>query len=139
MPVQAFQSILAHADDSSRAAIDVPEDFIRAWLHFLMGLVYSNHDEHTSFEHLTVADSLMRTGMRTVMDSLSEQALLQKSAVLPLEVVSLASLTLLQDLTSKYPNISETYSEFLKALVRPTNLYPEVRLSNWLRRKTTSR
>ena len=117
LPVQAFENMLSYADEIDRSGIKVPDAFLRGWLHLLMGLIYCCQEEQGSWDHFAVLESLMRSCMRKVMDSGSEHSLLDRSVVLPLELVSLASLNLLRDVTGKYWDISDTYSEFLKALV----------------------
>jgi hypothetical protein len=128
--VQAFRSILLHAQASDRAMIIIPEEFAQAWLHFLMSIIHSPHNEPASTEQLEVAGTLMMTGMRMIIESLSQKSLLEKSVVLPLEIVSLISLTLLKDVTGKYTNISVAYSEYLKALVRRTPPHRTERVTN---------
>jgi len=117
VPVQAFVALIENADEEERGNLQLPPEMVRAWLHLVMGLIYSIRDEQECWEQFVVLDSLIRRSIRTTVNSLSQQPLLDKSAVLPLEVVSLMSLNLLHDVTGKYWNISDTYSEFLKALV----------------------
>jgi hypothetical protein len=118
--MQAFKDIVNYANESQRKTIRLPAEIVRGWLHLIMAVVYSNHDEQACLQHLTVMETLMRTCMRAAIDSVSHQPLLDKAAILPLEVVCLISLNLLQDKTGKHSNISETYSEFLKALASQT-------------------
>lgn len=113
----AFKSILSHAEPTDRLHIDVPLDLIRAWLHLVMGLIYASHDTHMWEDHLEVTDSLVKSGMKHVMERLSHLKLLERSSVLPLEVVSLISYGLLSNTSGKYAGISDTYSEYLRALV----------------------
>ncbi|EFQ35288.1 uncharacterized protein GLRG_10432 [Colletotrichum graminicola M1.001] len=116
LPVIAFKSIFSHAGPTDRLEIDVPLDLIRAWLHLVMGLIYASHDSNMWEDHLDVADSLVKSGMKHIMERLSNFNLLERSSVLPLEVVSLISYSLLADTPGKYAGITDTYSEYLRAL-----------------------
>ncbi|KAF9879715.1 hypothetical protein CkaCkLH20_02526 [Colletotrichum karsti] len=116
LPVMAFKSILSHAEPSDRLEIDVPLDLIRAWLHLVMGLIYASHETHLWKDHLDVADTLVKSGMKHIMERLSNLNLLERSSVLPLEVVSLIGYGLLSNTSGKYAGISDTYSEYLRAL-----------------------
>ncbi|KAK1985651.1 hypothetical protein LZ30DRAFT_583814 [Colletotrichum cereale] len=116
LPVIAFKSILSHAEPTDRLEIDVPLDLIRAWLHLVMGLIYASHETHMWEDHLDVADSLVKSGMKHIMERLSNFNLLERSSVLPLEVVSLISCGLLANTPGKYAGIADTYSEYLRAL-----------------------
>ncbi|GKT54745.1 Mg2+ transporter [Colletotrichum tofieldiae] len=116
LPVIAFKSILSCAEPTDRLEIDVPLDLIRAWLHLVMGLIYASHETHMWEDHLDVADSLVKSGMKHIMERLSNLNLLERSSVLPLEVVSLISYGLLANTPGKYVGITDTYSEYLRAL-----------------------
>ncbi|KAL3306236.1 mg2+ transporter [Colletotrichum asianum] len=116
LPVMAFKSILSHAEPTDRLEIDVPIDLIRAWLHLVMGLIYASLETHMWEDHLDVADSLVKSGMKHIMERLSNLRLLDRSSVLPLEVVSLIGYGLLSNTSEKYAGISDTYSEYLRAL-----------------------
>ncbi|OHW93088.1 Mg2+ transporter [Colletotrichum incanum] len=116
LPVIAFKSILSCAEPTDRLEIDVPLDLIRAWLHLVMGLIYASHETHMWEDHLDVADSLVKSGMKHIMERLSNLNLLERSSVLPLEVVSLISYDLLANTPGKYVGITDTYSEYLRAL-----------------------
>ncbi|KAK1723977.1 uncharacterized protein BDZ83DRAFT_579540 [Colletotrichum acutatum] len=116
LPVIAFKSILSHAEPTDRVDIDVPLELIRAWLHLVMGLIYASHETHMWEDHLEVADTLVKNGMKHMMERLSSLNLLERSSVLPLEVVSLISYGLLSNTSGKYAGISDTYSEYLRSL-----------------------
>ncbi|KAK1970693.1 hypothetical protein LY78DRAFT_569497 [Colletotrichum sublineola] len=116
LPVIAFKNILSHAEPTDRLEIDVPLDLIRAWLHLVMGLIYASHETNMWEDHLDVADSLVKSGMKHIMERLSNSNLLERSSVLPLEVVSLISYRLLENNSGKYAGITDTYSEYLRAL-----------------------
>ncbi|OHE98990.1 hypothetical protein CORC01_05680 [Colletotrichum orchidophilum] len=116
LPVIAFKGILSHAEPTDRLDIDVPLELIRAWLHLVMGLIYASHETHMWEDHLDVADALVKSGMKHIMERLSNLNLLDRSCVLPLEVVSLISYGLLSNTSGKYAGITDTYSEYLRAL-----------------------
>ncbi|KAK0381418.1 hypothetical protein CLIM01_01279 [Colletotrichum limetticola] len=116
LPVIAFKSILSHAEPTDRVDIDVPLELIRAWLHLVMGLIYASHETHMWEDHLEVADTLVKNGMKHMMERLSSLNLLERSSVLPLEVVSLISYGLLSNTSGKYAGITDTYSEYLRSL-----------------------
>ncbi|WQF77574.1 Putative Mg2+ transporter protein, CorA-like/Zinc transport protein ZntB [Colletotrichum destructivum] len=116
LPVIACKSILSHAEPTDRLDIDVPQDLIVAWLHLVMGLIYASHETHMWEDHLDVADRLVKGGMKQMMERLSSLSLLERSSVLPLELVSLISYRLLANTSGKYAGITDTYSEYLRAL-----------------------
>ena len=111
---------------SDRTKIQVPDDFVRAWLHLLMGLIYSTQEELLWREHIHNVDSLLLKSMKQMTEAISRdasQGLLNRAVVLPLEIVSMICLNLFKDATNNHHDISETYSQYLKALVSPM-LYP---------------
>ncbi|TDZ13014.1 hypothetical protein C8035_v000464 [Colletotrichum spinosum] len=116
LPILAFKNILSHAEPANRLEIDVPLDLIRAWLHLVMGLIYASHETQKWEDHLDVADELVKSGMKHIMERLSNLKLMDRSSVLPLEMVSLMSYGLMSNASGKYAGISDTYSEYLKAL-----------------------
>lgn len=116
-PIQSFENLFTHAKAQDRPTIKVPDDLIKAWLHLLMGLIYSTAEIDVWSMHIHNAENLIKTGMRQVVESLPRHALLDSAAVLPMDIVSMACLNLFKDMTGKFSNISETYSEYLKALV----------------------
>nr|XP_036585489.1 mg2+ transporter [Colletotrichum truncatum]KAF6795540.1 mg2+ transporter [Colletotrichum truncatum] len=116
LPIMALKGILSYAEPTDRLEIDVPVDLIRAWLHLVISLVYASHDTHMWEDHLDVADSLVKSGIKHIMENLSNLKLLERSSVLPLEIVSLISYDLLSNTSGRFAGISDTYSEYLKAL-----------------------
>ncbi|KAK1998636.1 hypothetical protein LX36DRAFT_575892 [Colletotrichum falcatum] len=116
LPVIAFKSIISHAEPTDRLEIHVPLDLIRAWLHLVMGLIYASHETNMWEDHLDVAGSLVKSGMKHIMERLSNFNLLERSSVLPLEIVSLISYDLLANTPGKYAGVTDTYSEYLRAL-----------------------
>jgi hypothetical protein len=117
-PIQSFNNLLSHAKAEDRAKVTVPDEFIKAWLHLTMGLIYSTQGIHLWREHTDNAEKLIKAGMMRVIESLSTYSLLERATVLPMEIASMTCLTLFQGITNNYASISETYSEYLNALVR---------------------
>lgn len=61
---------------------------------------------------------LIEEGMKKAVQSLNRQSLLEKSVLMPSEVIFLTSFQLLQDVTGNQSNdICETYSVYLRGLV----------------------
>jgi hypothetical protein len=121
--IQAFVSILSHAQNTELAAIPVPLQLIRAWVHLVLALVKadgesSNVGYYLGQGHLDFAIALIKEGMAEVMQALPSGDLLSNEVLLPMDVVSLLSLKLLQDSTGALPNIDKTYSEYLHAMVQ---------------------
>jgi len=86
-------------------------------MHLLMGLIYAYQPNDTWRDHLETGEVLLGQAMTHVIQRLSRSNLNDKAALLPMSLVSMFSLSLFRDMTDKYPNISDTYSEYLKALV----------------------
>ncbi|KAL1877346.1 hypothetical protein VTK73DRAFT_8719 [Phialemonium thermophilum] len=114
--VQSFKNIISYAQPFDRASITVPDSLIRAWLHLLMSLIYSTQSAFAWSEHCEVTRLLLTEGMAEVMDQISNESLINRAAVLPMEVVSLLGLVLLHDSTGAYPDLGASYSEYLDAL-----------------------
>ncbi len=117
-PIQSFEALLSHAQVEDRARIDVPDEFLKAWLHLLMCLAYSTQTMDAWADHAKITETLIKTGMGRVIESLSTRALLDRAAVLPMEIASMACLNLFNDTSNSSHGISETYLEYLQALVR---------------------
>jgi hypothetical protein len=96
---------------------------IDAWLHLLMGLIYLPKVQSESERRMKGAKLLIDKGIKAIVESLPGKPLLEKSVVLPLEIVSLMSLKLLQDVTPPGSDIIKTYSDFLEKVVSVRNLY----------------
>ncbi|RYP63142.1 hypothetical protein DL769_007053 [Monosporascus sp. CRB-8-3] len=135
--IQSFEGLLSHAQANDREKVKIPDEFLKAWLHLLMGLVHSTQRMHLWRTHTDNAENLIKTGMRLVIDDLashSSSSLLDRAALLPMELVSMACLTLFKDMTGTFRDISETYSDYLKALnsditTKPSDRYTQHRIS----------
>lgn len=121
-PIQSFKAVLAHAHQRDRARVVIPNQFVQAWLHLLMGLIHSSADGYVWRDHFEFAEGLIRSAMREVVGGLSNMNLLDRAVIGPMELVSMIGLSLFRDLTGNHINISETYSEYLQSLVRSIHL-----------------
>ncbi|KAJ4390516.1 hypothetical protein N0V85_007144 [Neurospora sp. IMI 360204] len=63
-----------------------------------------------------LADMIFSQGLNAIVKDMAKKPLLEKSVVLPQELVSLMSMKLLTDVTPGLPNISQTYSTYLSAI-----------------------
>jgi hypothetical protein len=115
--VTSFQAILSHVPIADRLKVEVPDSLVRAWLHLIMALAQSSQGFEGWSENLDVAEALIRRGMGEIMDSLPAEDLVKDIIIHPMELVLLMSWRLLQDSNGKYPNLNDTYSEYIKALV----------------------
>lgn len=82
-----------------------------------MALVCSLQDIDKSERLINDTTTLLKEGMKLVIQDLSKKPLIDRSVVLPLELVSLISLRLLQDVTPGVLDISKTYSAALEVVV----------------------
>ncbi|RDA83773.1 hypothetical protein CP532_5184 [Ophiocordyceps camponoti-leonardi (nom. inval.)] len=114
--IQAFQRIMGHADDQTRATMTLPRQFVTAWLHLLAGVVWASGAQAGWRGHLDKAKDLMEQGMRTMIQAETGRSLVDDSAVLPMEVVSLMAAELLQDRVGREADVIDTYSQFLSSL-----------------------
>lgn len=82
-----------------------------------MSFIHLPRDNYLGETILREARLLIGDGMNKMVKSSSTKTLLERSVVLPLEIVSLISLKLLQDVTRGLPDISETYSSYIESIV----------------------
>ncbi|KID77360.1 uncharacterized protein G6M90_00g098180 [Metarhizium brunneum] len=114
--VENFQNLMSYADEKERATIDLPRQFITAWLHIVSGLISAFDRGNAWLAHVSKAKVLMMDGMNRIVQGISSRNLLDDSAVLPLEVLSLFSLNLLHDQVGKAEDIMDTYAQYLTLL-----------------------
>ncbi|KND90120.1 hypothetical protein TOPH_05226 [Tolypocladium ophioglossoides CBS 100239] len=114
--IQAFQSILSYADEKELANVDLPREFVTAWLHVVSGMIATSGAVGIWLMHLSKARALMVDGMQRVIQGTSSRSLLDSAAVLPMEVMFLIAMELLQDQVGKADDIADTYSQFLNSL-----------------------
>jgi hypothetical protein len=112
-----FNETFSHARGADRIKIRVSVEFVQAWPHWLMALVCSLQDIDKSERLINDTTTLLKEGMKLVIQDLSKKPLIDRSVVLPLELVSLISLRLLQDVTPGVLDISKTYSAALEVVV----------------------
>ncbi|KAH7171172.1 hypothetical protein EDB81DRAFT_851830 [Dactylonectria macrodidyma] len=112
----AFQNIISHASAEERKAFEVPEEFVRAWLYVVMGMVYGAQDNRRWKSRMSRVKDLVDQGTKKMMHWLPDKSLLERTSMLPLEVLSLVTFGLLQDQAGKSDDICETYSQYLSSL-----------------------
>lgn len=126
--IQAFQSIMSYADEKERENVDLPREFVTAWLHVVSGMIATTEGVGIWLVHLSKARALIGDGMQRIIQGLSSQSLLDSAAVLPMEVMSLIAMQLLQDQVGKADDIADTYSQFLSSLARIARLMARMRV-----------
>ena len=109
---------MSHADAEERANVELPKEFVSAWLYLVMAMIYSTSNDGPWRNRIIRATTLISSGMQKIIKGLSDVNLLEKATVLPLEVLSLLTLGLLQDQVGTSDDICETYSQYLNSLVR---------------------
>ncbi|KAH7163280.1 hypothetical protein B0J13DRAFT_538265 [Dactylonectria estremocensis] len=112
----AFQNIISHASAEERKGFEVPEEFVTAWLYVVMGMVYGSQDNRRWKGRTSRMRDLVDQGMKKMMHWLPDKSLLERTSMLPLEVLSLVTFGLLQDQAGKSDDICETYSQYLNSL-----------------------
>ncbi|KAF4455091.1 hypothetical protein F53441_2530 [Fusarium austroafricanum] len=112
----ALQSIVTYSSKEERAEVDPPSEFSKAWLYITMAIVYASNDDPKWDHRMRRAEELIGAGSKKLVQGLGENNLLDKAAVLPLEVLSLISIGLLQDQVGKSDDICDTYSQYLNSL-----------------------
>lgn len=115
--VQAFENIFAYANEEERATIEMPSEFVTAWLHVLSGMMLASEDSGSWFINMNKAKSLISGGVQKIVQASSNKNLLDDAAVLPMDITSLIMMELLRDQVGKADDIAETYSQFLSFLV----------------------
>lgn len=109
---------MSHAAADERAHLELPRQFVTAWLHIMSALMYClKHESWRNRPHVGEAHILISEGMDTIIKSNAGRSLLESAAILPMEVLSLISAKLLMDQVGKADDISETYSQYLNSLV----------------------
>ncbi|KHN95339.1 Mg2+ transporter protein, CorA-like/Zinc transport protein ZntB [Metarhizium album ARSEF 1941] len=111
-----FQNVMSYADEKKRANINLPRQFVTAWLHIVSGLICASDGRNAWLAHMTKAKVLVMDGMNRIIQGISSRSILGDSALLPLEVLSLFSLNLLQDQVGKAEDIMDTYAQYLTLL-----------------------
>ncbi|KAI1065854.1 hypothetical protein LB507_000357 [Fusarium sp. FIESC RH6] len=112
----ALQNILAHSSKEERAEVELPTDFSKAWLYIVMAMVYSSKEDLKWNSRMKRAETLIDKGSKKLLQGLGGENLLDKAAVLPLEVLSLITMGLLRDQVGRSDDICDTYSQYLNSL-----------------------
>ncbi|KAF7542504.1 hypothetical protein G7Z17_g11507 [Cylindrodendrum hubeiense] len=112
----AFQNIMSHATEEERVGVEAPQEFVTAWLYVVMGMVYGSQDHRRWSSRTARMRELLEQGMKKLMHWLPDKSLLERTSMLPLEVLSLMTFGLLQDQVGKSDDICETYSQYLNSL-----------------------
>ncbi|EGR51556.1 uncharacterized protein TRIREDRAFT_45688, partial [Trichoderma reesei QM6a] len=113
--IPSFQDIMSFSGKEDRATMTLPQELVTAWLHIVFGLIYSTYAPDW-YSHIMKARQLMRDGMQKMIQSISNENLLDKAVMLPTEIMSLITLNLLHDDVGKYDDICDTYSLYLNLL-----------------------
>lgn len=114
-----FEARFAVAGDQREDGIEVPQKFMTAWLYVLSGLTAAASKYRTYDIHLGKACRLIDQGIEEMVLDMPAGDLLDKVAMMPLDVLPLVILELLKDQVGKSNDISETYSQYLNSLVSP--------------------
>ncbi|KAM0196791.1 hypothetical protein ACHAPI_005672 [Fusarium lateritium] len=114
--LMAFQNIVGHSSKEERAEVELPSEFLKAWLYLTMAIIYGSKGDPKWDDRIESAEDLIKKGSKKFLQGLSEKNLVGKAAVLPLEVLSLVTMGLLQDQVGKSDDICDTYSQYLNSL-----------------------
>jgi hypothetical protein len=114
---QRFRELCCNAPPADRLKLELPEELPKAWLHLVMSLVVCTKDLLLFENQMMICYELLEEGMRKVVQSFTNKSLLEYTVFMPFDLASLISCQLLQDLTRTYPDISETYRQYLRRLV----------------------
>ncbi|KAH6898806.1 hypothetical protein B0T10DRAFT_120301 [Thelonectria olida] len=109
-------NIMSHASEEEHASLEMPQEFVPAWLYAVMGVVNASRDSRHWLKNLNRMKQLVEKGMGKLMHWLPDKSLLERTSMMPLEVASLVTLNLLQDQVGKSDDICETYSQYLNSL-----------------------
>lgn len=115
--VQSFQRMLSKTTAADRAKIEVPDGLVCAWLHVIIALVQFAQSPEAWDGNLDVASSLIKNGMRDIMENLFTGDLLQKAVVQPTDLTLILSWMLLKNSVKTSVTLSDTYSQYIRALV----------------------
>ncbi|KAG5754472.1 hypothetical protein H9Q70_002923 [Fusarium xylarioides] len=93
----ALQNLVMYSSDQERAEVEMPPEFSKAWLYITMVIVYGSNDDPKWDDRMRRAEELIGAGSKKLVQGFSDNNLLEKAIVLPLEVLSLITMGLLQD------------------------------------------
>lgn len=102
--------------------INVPDIYVDAWLHLVMGLVLSADskyaEENEVFEEFKAFRLAVITGRKEILQNLAPGSLEEKQAVLSLGVISIVIRNLVNNGVPGQPDTTSIYLEYLDRLVR---------------------
>ncbi|KJZ77848.1 hypothetical protein HIM_02485 [Hirsutella minnesotensis 3608] len=116
--VQAFQRLVGYASQEERADMELPRQFVTAWLHAVSGMIATTLSvgQDNWAAYMGRSRALIEDGMQSFIQDLSDRSLVEDLAVLPMDVMSLIALDLVQDQVGKSDDIVDTYSNYLSSL-----------------------
>ncbi|KAI9171608.1 hypothetical protein HJFPF1_01094 [Paramyrothecium foliicola] len=114
--IRNFQSTFSYANKQERAKLNVPQEFLTAWLYALSATVDCAISGTDRRQHFGRSEKLITAGIQQMVNSISKTSLRDKAMMLPMEVMSLVSLKLLKDQVTKSDDVVETYTQYLNSL-----------------------
>ncbi|KAK4198538.1 hypothetical protein QBC40DRAFT_283526 [Triangularia verruculosa] len=117
--LSSFNSTFSSASPSDLNKVHTPWLLVDAWIHILLGLAIFPKNTTRSEFLMDSGLSSIRQGVDEMIQSVAnsfERPLFDRSVLLPMDLVSLMSMTLLKDITPGLPDISETYSSYLDTI-----------------------
>jgi hypothetical protein len=111
--------ILSQANTTERSEIVLPEEFPKAWLHFLMALIFCSQEQYSAGfeEQSSICSRLLTASMIQVLMNLGQKSLLKYAVFNPWQLASLVNFVLLGGVTASAPDTGGTYSDYLTYLV----------------------
>ena len=116
--IRAFQSVFAFAGPEDRIKMELPHEFVTAWLHCVTSLILAGSWNWSWRQHSIDVERLLEAGMDRMIQALPNKDIINRVSMLPMEVLTLGLSGLLKDQVGKNDDILNTYSEYLNALVR---------------------
>ncbi|EFX05398.1 Mg2+ transporter [Grosmannia clavigera kw1407] len=94
----------------------VPNELVDAWIDLLMFLVLLPAYTGKCSQLLEHCNTLLSSGMAAAVLKLSDQPLLARVVVQPMDLLALLSMPIMQDVTGGLPDICECYSAALESM-----------------------
>lgn len=105
---------MKHASKAQRVALKPNQELIAAWLHVLSALA----GPASWFGHVEQAEALITEGLEKMIRQTSDVDLKDRVAMMPAELCALAAIRVLGNQTGGSDDVVETYSQYLRSLVR---------------------
>ncbi|KAK4171864.1 hypothetical protein QBC36DRAFT_364939 [Triangularia setosa] len=115
----SFNETFSSASPTDLNKVHTPWLLVDAWIHILLGLALFPKSKTRSEFLMDSGLSSIRQGVEEMIQSVAnswERPLFDRSVLLPMDLFSLLSMSLLQDVTPALPDISETYSSYLDTI-----------------------